>query len=292
MWRVLQRMAADRREQTSSILPQRPLHIWGARFLAKPPRVPLVTNFLAERLVSVHPPEERARLIENLYLFVNRSKSKVNNNFKEDFEVQAAASNAMTVLAWASVPFTAKRWQDKTFFRGIRIPHADLSMAELSGVDLSWSDLSFCRMVGTKLTSANLSFTNFNEVHFQQLAPFRGHEDAVTSVAMSADGLRIVSGLDDKTVRVWGADGTPGLILTGHTRIVSSVAISADGQCKCLAHGTGLCGCGEQTARQACLQRENARNMLEMVYVSQSGERNALATGDYVVRPTVPPWNN
>ena len=53
----------------------------------------------------------------------------------------------------------------------------------------------------------------------------------MTSVAFSPDGTRIVSGSDDKTVRLWDADtGQPiGQPLTGHTDKVISVAFSPDG---------------------------------------------------------------
>ena len=50
-------------------------------------------------------------------------------------------------------------------------------------------------------------------------------------MAFSADGKRIVSGSEDKTVKVWDADkGTETLTLKGHTDAVNSVAFSADGK--------------------------------------------------------------
>ena len=50
-------------------------------------------------------------------------------------------------------------------------------------------------------------------------------------MAFSADGKRIVSGSGDKTVKVWDADkGQEVLTLVGHTKMVNSVAFSADGK--------------------------------------------------------------
>ena len=33
-----------------------------------------------------------------------------------------------------------------------------------------------------------------------------GHADLVTSVGFSADGSKVISGSDDKTVKIWNAD--------------------------------------------------------------------------------------
>jgi WD40 repeat protein len=57
-----------------------------------------------------------------------------------------------------------------------------------------------------------------------------GHTNSVTSVAFSSDGLRIVSGSYDNTVRIWDAiSGTIQHTLEGHTDWVTSVAFSSDG---------------------------------------------------------------
>jgi WD40 repeat protein len=56
-----------------------------------------------------------------------------------------------------------------------------------------------------------------------------GHTDEVNSVAFSSDGLLIVSGSDDKTVRIWNVlSGAVVHTLRGHTNWVTSVAFSSD----------------------------------------------------------------
>ena len=54
----------------------------------------------------------------------------------------------------------------------------------------------------------------------------------VTSVAFSPDGKKIVSGSDDKTIRVWDAETGKEIIpqLKGHSEDVISVAFSPDGK--------------------------------------------------------------
>jgi WD40 repeat protein len=59
---------------------------------------------------------------------------------------------------------------------------------------------------------------------------FAGHTDAVTSVAFSPDGTRILTGSSDKTARLWDvATGKTVATLDGHTSGVSLVAFSPDG---------------------------------------------------------------
>ena len=58
----------------------------------------------------------------------------------------------------------------------------------------------------------------------------KGHTGAVTSVAFSPDGTRIVTGSNDSTAKMWDAKtGNEILTLKGHTGAVTSVAFSPDG---------------------------------------------------------------
>ena len=63
-----------------------------------------------------------------------------------------------------------------------------------------------------------------------QFATRMGHTDRVRSVAFSMDGLRVVSGSNDRTIRIWdAATGDCTAVLKGHTGDVGSVAFSVDG---------------------------------------------------------------
>jgi len=69
----------------------------------------------------------------------------------------------------------------------------------------------------------------FNTITGTQTAVLSGHTDEVNNLTFSSDGGSLVSGSDDKTVKLWDVQ-TGGVVKTfsGHTKRVWSVSISAD----------------------------------------------------------------
>jgi WD40 repeat protein/serine/threonine protein kinase len=83
----------------------------------------------------------------------------------------------------------------------------------------------------------------------QELLVLKGHASEVTSVALLSDrpGLRVLTGSNDKTAKVWavtGLDSQPVakelLALKGHTRGLTSVAFAPDGRAALTAAADGL----------------------------------------------------
>lgn len=59
---------------------------------------------------------------------------------------------------------------------------------------------------------------------------FRGHDGAVTCLALAPDGDIVLTGSDDRRISVWDVQSGQALaVLSGHSSGVTSVAISSDG---------------------------------------------------------------
>ena len=64
----------------------------------------------------------------------------------------------------------------------------------------------------------------------QQVGRFEGHQQRVNSVAISPDGLHVLSGSDDRTVRLWEVATRREIDRRTHDRPVTAVAFSPEAQ--------------------------------------------------------------
>ena len=69
----------------------------------------------------------------------------------------------------------------------------------------------------------------YGPMPLREIAVCKGHEAKVTSLCVTNDG-KVVSGSEDKTVRVWDMMGYEIAVCIGHERGVSSVCVTSDGK--------------------------------------------------------------
>jgi WD40 repeat protein len=94
----------------------------------------------------------------------------------------------------------------------------------------------------------------------QELKVLNRHTDAVTSVAFSTDGARIVSGSHDRSVRVWDAStGEEIKLLIGHIDVVGSVSFSSDGACIVSGSSDGSVRVWDISGQEANVTKDHTR---------------------------------
>jgi len=77
------------------------------------------------------------------------------------------------------------------------------------------------------LSAATSAFAQDQDV---AVFPQLGHSDYVNSVVFSPDGRQVLSGSDDKTIKLWDVNtGREIRTFSGHTDWIRSVAFSPDG---------------------------------------------------------------
>jgi len=111
------------------------------------------------------------------------------------------------------------------------------------------------------------SFIIFDASSGKTLSEINGHSGEVTCVSFSNDGSLIMSGSEDKTIRIWDSNSwnTP-KIYEGHTDIVCSLAFSPDGTMV-------LTGCFDGSVK---LWQTNNGNLLKTIKAHNTGSVNGL----------------
>jgi sterol desaturase/sphingolipid hydroxylase (fatty acid hydroxylase superfamily) len=112
-----------------------------------------------------------------------------------------------------------------------------------------------------------------------------GHMGAVLSVAISADGQRLVSGGEDGSVKVWDAATRQAqLTLTGHTGPVYSVALSPDGHHLVSGSKDKTLRVWDLPAGQLKLTLTGHTGAVLSVAISADGQRVVSGSADLSVR--------
>ena len=135
------------------------------------------------------------------------------------------ASNAMALIACSGYPLDGAKIVNR------RIEQCNLRHANLSGCDFTGTTFDRCELHDVDFSFACVEGTTFRQCGFGLLRELRGTGDTVTAVCVTPDGSHIVSGSEDKAVRVWEfTTGREVLKLTGHTGWVTSVCVTPSGQ--------------------------------------------------------------
>ncbi|KAK3810331.1 MAG: WD40-repeat-containing domain protein [Benniella sp.] len=203
-------------------------------------------QFLQERV------QQEPTFKKQLLDFIERSKT--------DKKWRTAAANAITILVRAGVQFNS------IDLRGIQIPGADLSYGVFDSAYFQRADLRKVNFHNTWLRQANFwkaqmsgsrfgeflteeskvlvcayppgdmslalgldsgSISVYSATNWKKIQTLNGHDGRVTGVVYSPKGDHIVSGSQDKTIRLWKLDtGFCLRTLSGHTGEVTSVVHS------------------------------------------------------------------
>ena len=178
---------------------------------------------------------------------------------KNNEGMSIAAANAITILNRARINFSGMDFSE------VHIPNADLSGGLFHRTDFQRANLSGVKFINAYLVEALLNGANLTDIdlgrypnlrlsgvieaishspnkeqlavaiaehieiwdmiHTRLILKLEGHEGKITALSYTADGERVFSGSEDKTLRLWSAK-TGKLLQTlhGHEDIVTTVA--------------------------------------------------------------------
>ncbi len=138
-----------------------------------------------------------------------------------DQKDEANVAMLKTALAKSEMQEASRKIRDKLLFTPAQTVEATIETISLVGK----SQAAFEDVIHPAQDALHRTFRAINEQ-----AKLTGHKDWVTSVAFSPKGDLIVSGSDDRTLRLWDLAGNPvGQPFAGHTKGITLVSFSPKG---------------------------------------------------------------
>src|SRR5262249_15275529 len=116
----------------------------------------------------------------------------------------------------------------------------------------------------------------------QKVRDLKGHGGDVYALVFTRDSSRLVSGSEDKTVRIWSMSTEECRILNGHTHAISDLAVTVDGK-------TLLPASQEEAFRMGALESGELKSTINLgtpvwcVDCSDDGKYFATAAEDKVI---------
>ncbi|KAF9346120.1 hypothetical protein BGX26_002396, partial [Mortierella sp. AD094] len=267
-----------------------------------------VIQFLAERVK--HQPIFK----DQLHSIIERSKT--------DKSVRIAAANAITILARAGVQFNCADLRniqipgaDLSFgvFDSAQLEGADLEGANLRNIWMRQANLRGAQMTGVhfgelpflqedrsvwccayspdadgKTLAVGLEYGNivlYETTNWKRMRTLSGHSKVVGSLSFSVAGDHIISGSDDKTVRLWNVDTSDCTrTLLGHTDAVKSVAYSPKGTLIASGSYDKTIRLWDHNTGECIFTLQENEDIVWSVAFSPKGDRIASASNDATVR--------
>jgi hypothetical protein len=255
---------------------------------AKPPRLtPAEAAFV--RLCRSKENEEKDRELKNANARAEDARIAAEKQRRRTYLAGVVAAIAIGFLGLAL--WFQKQARDKTIELASELEESSrrLDLAKLREADVAWEKNSLANAHGflNDVTESRrcLVWHYLNRKFDGALFALHGHTGPVTSVAVSPDGQRVVTGSWDTTARVWDARTGQSLVeLKGHTDVVTSVAVSPDGQ-------RVVTGSRDTTARvwdartgQSLAELKGHTNVVTSVAVSPDGQRVVTGSEDTTAR--------